>query len=137
MSVFGSSFSDLQRSVAQGGAAVQNDCCYADALGGSQSAPNPISIPNASAAGTGNTQVCQKNANRKEIILVNVGTVTIFISLGQPATSQNYSFALSPCAIANDGTGGLWISDIWQGEIHAITANGAGSAGLLNVTEEV
>lgn len=117
--------------------ASESDCCYADALGGSVLQPNPISIQNANASGLGSTQVCQKNKNRKEIILVNVGTVTIYISLAQPATSQNYSFALSPCQNANDGTGGSWISDIWQGEIHAITANGAGSAGLLNVTEEV
>lgn len=103
-----------------------NECCFSSALGNSPLEPNPVSV------GTVSKQLCQKNLIRKEIIVLNVGTTTIYLNLASPATGTQYTIPLSPCAAAHDGTGGVYISDIWQGEIHAISS---AAGGLVNITE--
>jgi hypothetical protein len=66
------------------------------------------------------SSILAANANRKECIIVNTGTATVYLGLGQTPTATAYHIALSPCTVANDGTGGVYISDIWLGAINAI-----------------
>lgn len=101
-----------------------------------QPVTSPTSSTANSPAATGvsgsSGQILATNAVRKELIITNTGTVTVYLALGQTPTSSAYHIALAPCGSANDGTGGVYVSDIWKGAINAITA---GSAGTVCVTE--
>jgi hypothetical protein len=105
--------------------------CHSDSLGNSNILPNPITINSDTSQ-----QVCQSNPSRKELILVNTSvTDVIKIGLGFQPTQTNYTLALTPCINTDDdGTGGIWISDMWQGSIYAIAAS---DGCKVNFTEQV
>lgn len=77
---------------------------------------NPVNIP---AAGSPNSviQLLLENRSRKEFIIVNVGTGALVIGFGFFPTPTNYSIPLQACGVANDGTGGIAISDAWKGAV--------------------
>jgi hypothetical protein len=89
--------------------------------------PNPISV------GTSVLQIALANRTRKEMILVNVGTATIYVGFGFNPTPTNYSIFLQPCSAANDGTGGIMIDEAWKGTVFVLAAGASG--GLVNFTE--
>jgi hypothetical protein len=80
-------------------------------------------------------QLALENHNRAEMFIVNVSTVSILIAFGFIPTSTVYTLPLQACGIANDGTGGVIISDQWQGQVWAILAAGAAGNGALLFTE--
>jgi hypothetical protein len=82
---------------------------------------NPVAI------GLSSVQITLDNGNRDEIQITNVGTSKIYLGLGRVPTLTNYDQPLAACAVANDGTGGEWISDSWKGSIYAISDSAAGS----------
>jgi hypothetical protein len=84
------------------------------------------------AVGTSTTNVLSSNAARREVIVVNTGATIIYLGLGQTPTATAYHVALKACAAANDGTGGVFVSDMWTGQINAI---GSASSGTVVVTE--
>lgn len=88
---------------------------------------NPISV------GTSVLQIALANRTRKEMILVNVGTATIYVGFGFNPTPTNYSIFLQPCSAANDGTGGILIDEAWKGTVFVLAAGASG--GLVNFTE--
>lgn len=107
--------------------------CYSSSIGNSGLFSNPIVI------GSAALQIANGNPSRKELFLINTSTDIIYIGLGYaPSFNGNggsYSFALAPCLSAkDDGTGGIFVSDMWQGPIFAVSATGNG---LLCFTEEV
>lgn len=77
--------------------------------------------------------IARENSSRREIMLVNVGIVAIYIGYGFPPTSTNYSVALVACSSPNDGTGGIWINDSWKGPVFVLA--GGASGGAVNFTE--
>lgn len=102
---------------------------------GSVTATSPVSstasAPGSTAVSNTSSQILAANSSRKEVIVVNTGTTVIYLGLGQTPSSSAYHISLAPCSSANDGTGGVYISDIWLGAINAITA----SSGTVCVTE--
>lgn len=108
--------------------------CYSNSIGTSNLFQNPVNVPIVP------IQLCNANSSRKELILVNTSTDFVYVSLGQPPQPGNspspfaYSFVLAPCQAADDGSGGVWISDIWQGTIFLSSFSGAG---VVNFTEMV
>jgi len=90
------------------------------------------SVPAQTAVGTASVVVLAANAARKECIFVNTGTTIIYLGLGQTPTVTAYHIALLPCAVANDGSGGAFLSDIWKGAVNAI---GSAASGTLCITE--
>lgn len=73
-------------------------------------------------------QVAQQNSQRKEIIIQNVGVVTVYIGLGfSPSLVNGYVFALAPGSAPDDGFGQSWISDMWQGPVFILAAAGGGT----------
>lgn len=71
--------------------------------------------------------VLASNTARHECIVVNTGTTILYLGLGQTPTATAYHVALSACAVANDGTGGVYVSDVWKGAINAIGSAGGGT----------
>jgi hypothetical protein len=90
------------------------------------------SIPLQQTVGASAISILVANLTRLEAMVVNTGTTVIYLGLGRTPTIVNYHVALAACSVANDGTGGTYITDIWKGAINAIS-NGAG--GTVCVTE--
>jgi hypothetical protein len=106
---------------------VQPGSSTSSALPGS----NPFIITGVS------SQILAANPNRKEVLVVNTGVVPVYLGLGQTPSTLAYHVPLSACIVANDGTGGVYASDLWTGTINAICA-ATGSPpvdGSLCVTE--
>lgn len=82
--------------------------------------------------GTTSVTALASNAARRECIVQNTGTTVIFLGLGQTPTNVNYHVALKSCTVSNDGTGGVFVSDLWTGAINAI---GSAASGTIVVTE--
>lgn len=76
-------------------------------------------------------QILAANASRKEVTIINTSTAIIYLGLGAAPSTTAYHIVLSPCAAANDGTGGSWISDMWTGAVQAIGS----VAGTVVITE--
>lgn len=76
--------------------------------------------------------VLSSNDKRKRAIVQNTGTTIIYIGLGTIPTTNNYTIALAACTLANDGTGGVLIEEMWQGAINAISS---AVSGAIEVTE--
>lgn len=89
---------------------------------------NPITVNATSVA------ILNSNANRKEAIIINTGTTTIFLGLGQTPTNVAYHVALAACTAANDGSGGTWTTDMWKGAINAIGSTTGGSVCVTEMT---
>lgn len=82
---------------------------------------NPIAI------GTTPVQLTLDNGNRDEIQITNVGTTHIYIGIGRVPSTTNYDQPLAPCAAANDGTGGEYITSSWKGSLWAVSDAVGGS----------
>lgn len=101
----------------------------------------PVSLPESSVSspvlsvvvGSSAVILLFANPNRKELFIVNRGTSIIYIGLGSNPTSTQYHLALPACSSADDGTGGVFISDIWQGDVYGIC--GAALSSNACVTE--
>lgn len=74
------------------------------------------------------------NSSRVEVIVTNTGTSVIYLGLGRTPSITAYHIALSACSTANDGTGGVFISDTWKGQINAIGSNNAGTICVSELT---
>lgn len=68
-------------------------------------------LVNGAAGATGAGQVLAANASRKVYWLQNRGTNTLTVTLG--ATSLQ----LKAATVAGDGTGGMWIDEMWKGAV--------------------
>ena len=98
------------------------DACYSSSLGNSAPQPNPVLVDVGA-----NVIVANVNPARKESILMNVGISPIYIGLGFKPSPPNaagtdpgaYSFILVGGTAIGDGLGGVWVNDIWQGQIQA------------------
>ncbi len=82
----------------------------------------------------GGTSLLAANTSRLEAIIVNIDVVTIYLALGGTPTAAAYHVALQPCTAANDGTGGVFITDVWNGAIKAIAASGTGHVAVTELT---
>jgi hypothetical protein len=92
------------------------------------------SAPAAQTVTSTSASILAANANRLECTIVNTGIVPIFIGLGKVPTATAYHIALSPCSVANDGTGGVYVSDIWKGAVNAIVASTSGTVCVAELT---
>ncbi len=93
------------------------------------------SVPSQQSVGTTAGTILGANNARKELIVQNTGTATVYLGLGQTPTTTAYHMAIAACANAtNDGSGGSFVSDLWKGSVVAI-ATVAG--GTVVVTELV
>lgn len=89
--------------------------------------------PAQTAVGTSSGVVAVANTSRCRIMVQNTGTTILRLALGPTApTGTAYHIALPPCTVANDGLGGTWIDDMWQGQVQAISS---AAGGLCVVTE--
>lgn len=116
----------------------ETGCCYqcfSDSIGNSQIQKNPVLVPFAP------IQLCNANPSRKQLILVNTSQDIVYVGLGSApdpgdsVTPFAYNFALTACTTSpDDGTGGIWVSDIWQGPVYV---SSQGNSGVVNFTELV
>ena len=74
------------------------------------------------------------NALRLECVVVNTGIYTVYLGLGQVPTATAYHIALPHCTVAHDGTGGVYVTDIFKGAINAIVASTSGSVCCVELT---
>lgn len=83
--------------------------------------------------GTTAAQVLAANSARKQFMIQNTGTTVLKFRLDATDPTQTvYHFALSACASADDGTGGVYVSDLYTGVVKAISAT---SGGTMVITE--
>lgn len=81
------------------------------------------------------TLILQANPSRLEVLIQNTSTDVIFLILTQNKGSlTNFHIALAASSSANDGTGGIWISDLWKGPIYALSSTGAGTLAVTEMT---
>jgi hypothetical protein len=97
----------------------------------SQSQSSTSSSPAATSVSNTSGSILASNASRKECVVANTGTTPVYLGLGQAPTTSAYHICLAACATANDGTGGIFTSDIWVGAINAICS----VSGTVVVTE--
>lgn len=93
------------------------------------------SAPAQQAVGASAGQILAANPSRAELIIVNTGTVPVLLCLGQTPTATAYHVPLSPCATANDGTGGSFVCDWWTGPVEAIAPAGGGTVCATEITQ--
>ena len=111
-------------------AALSTDKALVVTEPGSTTASSPANTAVTSAA----SNLLSANPARREVIITNTDVVVIYIALGQTPTSSAYHVALSPCQVAHDGTGGIFLSDIFKGQINAIVASTSGHASIVELT---
>jgi hypothetical protein len=92
---------------------------------------NTSSSPAQQTVGSSASQILVANGGRLEVRVVNTGTTAVYLAFGKTPSSTAYAVALSACSVANDGTGGVWVSDLWKGNVNAIS----GTSGTVCVTE--
>jgi hypothetical protein len=90
---------------------------------------NPVPITNSP------IQLALENRSRKEMIIVNVGVLSILIAFGFSPTSTVFTMPLQACAIANDGTGGIIVDQAYKGSVWAVLSGGQAGSGSLLFTE--
>lgn len=79
-------------------------------------------------------QILAANANRRRSIIQNVGITIIYLSLGTVLPSNLvYHISLSPGSSEDDGTGSIFIDEMWSGRINAISS---ASSGRVVVAEQ-
>jgi len=89
--------------------------------------------PSVQTVGTTSGSILAANAARKQILIVNCGTTTIYLGFGQTPTAASYHWALAGCSgSAHDGTGEKLISDVIVQQVNAISSL---AGGLVNITE--
>lgn len=83
--------------------------------------------------GATGARILEANARRRGLLIQNTGTTVIKLVFGNTnPTATAYHVALAPASGADDGTGGLYTDDAWQGPIRAISS---GAGGTLVITE--
>lgn len=97
-------------------------------------ASSTSSSPLQQAVGTSSVNLLSANAARREVIVVNTGTTVLYLGLGQTPTNTAYHVALKACGSANDGTGGVYISDLFSGQINAIGSAVSGTVVVCELT---
>lgn len=85
--------------------------------------------------GTTEAQVLASNANRKSLMIQNTGTTVLKFTLGTNTVTQTvYHFALAASTGADDGTGGVYTSDMWTGAVRAISSSAGGTMVITELT---
>lgn len=92
-----------------------------------------VSVPAQTAIGAVAAQIVGTNPARRGLIVQNTGTTTVYLALGGGSpTATVYHVALKACANGDDGSGGIYLDDAWQGAVQAI---GSAPGGTLVLTE--
>ena len=85
--------------------------------------------------GVASGSILASNTGRRRAIVTNVGIYPVYLGLGQTPTTTAYHVALSGCAnSADDGSGGTYVIDVWDGAINAISTNAAGAVCVVEMT---
>lgn len=84
----------------------------------------PFASPNPIAVGTSPIKLMDFNECRKEVVIQNTGTTVLAIKL---APNPNYAVGdfhvlLSAGTASRDGSGGIFVSDTWQGQIWIVSS---------------
>lgn len=94
------------------------------------------STPAQTSIGVAAAVVLVANHKRKGLIVQNTGTTTIKINLGSTLPSQTvYQIALKGCTVADDGSGGAYIDDLWTGDVAAISSLAGGTFVMTEVVD--
>lgn len=105
--------------------------------------PMPVVAPKSSTAtaavqtavGTTAVQILAANTSRKRVMVQNTGTTIIKISLSSTDPTQTvYHLAIAPGSIADDGKGGVYIDEMWQGVVKAISSGAGGTVSVVELT---
>lgn len=82
--------------------------------------------------------VLRANTNRSEVIIQNNGTTVIKLVLGpstlSPSDQTHYHIALAASNSADDGSGGTFVSDLWKGDIQALSDSAGGTILVTELT---
>lgn len=79
------------------------------------------STPAQTSLGATAALVLAANSKRRGLIIQNTSTKILKFNLGASVPTQTvYQVCLKACDAADDGTGGTYIDDFWQGDVTAI-----------------
>ncbi len=93
------------------------------------------SAPAQTAVGTTAVQVLTANTARREVIIKNTGITVIKLNLGAIAPTQTvYHISLGGDSVADNGLGGVYVSEIWNGAIQAISSAAGGTIVITELT---
>jgi hypothetical protein len=96
----------------------------------------PFASPNPIAVGTSPVKLMDANSLRRELIIVNTGTTILAIDFvpNPNYTTGQFRILLPPCSSSRDGTGGVFVSDMWQGQVWIVSS---ASSGECVITEMI
>lgn len=98
----------------------------------------PMSIASTTVAqtsvGTTADEILFGNEKRKRFMVQNTGTTVIKLGLGRTPTATAYHVALKACASADDGSGGMYIDEMWRGDVTAISSAAGGTCVVTELT---
>ncbi len=87
---------------------------------------NRASPPTQIAVGTAAVPLLAANSKRKRLIIQNTANVAVNLVFGAVApTATVYHMTLKAATGADDGTGVVYIDDMWQGDVWALSAGSA------------
>jgi hypothetical protein len=78
--------------------------------------------------------ILASNVARREVMITNTDVVAVYLGFGQVPTATAYHVVLAPCAVAHDGSGGVFVSDVFTGAINAIVASTTGHVSVVELT---
>ena len=95
----------------------------------------PYQPSNPVAVGLTAVKLMDANQLRKEFIIANTGTTVIAIGFGPNPSITNGQFVvlLAGGSSSRDGTGGTFVSDMWQGQVWAISSAVSGEIVLTEM----
>lgn len=93
------------------------------------------STPAQTSVGTSAGQILAANAGRKGLVIQNTGTTILYLVFGTSTpTTSVYHYALSACTANDDGKGGAWFDDPWQGAVQALSSGSGGQCVIAEYT---
>lgn len=93
-----------------------------------------VSTPAQTSVGAVAGIILNANALRTGMVIQNTGTTVIYLTLGATVpTVTAYHYALAACSVADNGIGGVYIDDAWNGVVRAIGSAGGGSVVITEI----
>lgn len=92
------------------------------------------SAPAQTAISTTPAIVLVANPKRKGFVAQNTGTTIVKLGFGATLSQTAYHVALKGCAVADDGTGAVYVDDAYVGDVWALSSDVAGTFVITEFT---
>jgi hypothetical protein len=85
------------------------------------------STPAQTSVGVVAAVVLVSNQKRKGFMVQNTGTTILKLAFGATPTQTVYHVSLKGGTVADDGTGSVYVDDVWVGDVSAVSSVAGGT----------